>query len=267
MKPYYQDDNVILYCADWREVRYDERFDLVLTDPPYNTTTAKWDVRLDLPEMWSIFSDNTHSLTNFVFTATQPFTTLLCASNLDKLKYTCYWQKTVQSGFAQAHNMPLKNIEDICVFSNGGIGHKGMPNRMTYNPQGLIPVNLTKKNCHNFNAENVVWGKRPSHKEIYTQTHTNYPTQVKPYANETGLHPTQKPVALFEELMLTYSNEGDTILDPFVGSGTTVVCALRTNRKIVAVDIREECCEIVVKRILGIRNLSPEVQDMQKTLF
>ena len=185
-----------------------------------------------------------------VMTASQPFTTTLIASNMKMFKYCWVWEKSSPSGFAHAKNMPLKCYEDVVVFSYGVIAHASQSsNRMPYFPQGLI---YSPKKCRNGkrHKDESAFGNRPSHKKEYTQEYTNYPRNVQIFKNEASVvHPTQKPVALMEYLIRTYTNEGETVLDFTMGSGTTGVACVNQNREFIGIEKEAEYCQIARARI------------------
>ena len=144
--------------------------------------------------------------------------------------------------------MPLKQHEIVSVFSKGAMGHKSLlgDKRMTYNPQGLIykPTKETSKNKFGSTI-----GKCPSQVDNYTREYTNYPTSILQFKSERGLHPTQKPVALLEYLIKTYTNEGEMVLDNTMGSGSTGVAAVNTNRKFIGIEMDENYFNIACDRI------------------
>ena len=158
-------------------------------------------------------------------------------------RYDWIWDKKHGVNFAQAPYMPLKNYEIISVFSQGTIAQNSK-NRMIYNPQGVIDCN---KVCRG-KPDNE---HRPSRKtqENYVQTKTNYPNSFLVFNYASGFHPTQKPVALLEYLIKTYTNEGEIVLDFTAGSGTTGVAAMETNRKAVLIEKDEKYCEITINRL------------------
>jgi site-specific DNA-methyltransferase (adenine-specific) len=144
--------------------------------------------------------------------------------------------------------MPMKQHELISVFSKSAMGHKTLlgDRRMKYNPQGLI-YKLTKKNSTKKFGSTV--GKRPSQVEEYMREYTNYPTSILEFVSERGLHPTQKPVALFEYLIRTYTNEGEIVLDNCIGSGTTAIACMNTKRNYIGFELNKEYFDIAEKRI------------------
>ena len=226
----------------------DIKVDLVLTDPPYGTTANKWDNIIPFDEMWDKLNQLSSNITTFILFGSEPFSTQLRMSNLKDYKYDLYWNKSRASGFVQAKNKPLKNIELISIFSKGTTVHKGQSKtRMTYNPQGLIKTHIVHKNAKN-KFKNC-FGKRPSQKDVVIQEFTNYPKMLLVYDNPTTLyHPTEKPVDLLEYLIMTYSNKGDTVLDFTMGSGSTGVACLQTNRNFIGIELDETYFKIAQER-------------------
>lgn len=219
---------------------------LVLTDPPYGTTACKWDSIIPFEPMWKqvwrVLKPNGAA----VFTASQPFTSVLGASQIKMLKYCWYWRKSRATGHLNAKKMPMKDIEDVLVF------YSEIP---TYNPQGIIPLGKDQKNSASdmargvtSEATSVVTGGIT--RKEYTQDFTNYPRQILDF-NSDGktVHPTQKPVALMEYLIRTYTNEGETVLDFTMGSGTTGVACMNTGRNFIGIERDEKYFQIASERI------------------
>jgi len=225
--------------------------DMILTDPPYGTTACKWDSIIPLEPMWEQLNRIIKPNRAICLFGSEPFSSLLRCSNLKQFKYDWVWEKSRPSGFAQAKNMPLKTVEDICVFSEGVATHATQSkNRMPYNPQDLVYAPKKVKNTRRNNkGYESAFGNRPSHKHEYQQEYTNYPKQVLCFRNEKGLHPTQKPVALMEYLIKTYTNEGETVLDFTMGSGTTGVAAKNLNRNFIGIEKNKEYFRIAKQRI------------------
>lgn len=224
----------------------DGSVDMVLCDLPYGTTACKWDSVIPFEPLWVHYKRIIKRNGAIVLTASQPFTCALGASNLDWLKYQWYWRKTRATGHLNAKKMPMKDVEDVLVF--GG----AMP---TYNPQGLTPVDRLVANSASHiargissEATSVVTGGIT--KKEYRQTATGYPRQVLDIASEGAtVHPTQKPIALMEYLIRTYTNEGETVLDNCMGSGTTGVACANTKRKFIGIEQDERYFEIAKTRI------------------
>jgi site-specific DNA-methyltransferase (adenine-specific) len=223
----------------------DKSVDMILCDLPYGTTACKWDTVIPFELLWAQYRRVIKENGAIILTASQPFTTVLINSNFEWFKYCWVWEKSVCGDVFNAKNKPLKKHEDIVVFSEGTTAN-GSKRKMPYYPQGLVEINKTVKNTETTRA---FFAPRPSHKETYTQKFTNYPTSVLKYDNDRGLHPTQKPVALFEYLIRTYTNEGDIVLDNCMGSGTTAIAALRTGRHFIGFETEPAYVEIANKRI------------------
>jgi len=208
--------------------------DLILTDLPYGTTACKWDSILPFDKLWEMIDYVLKPNGIFITTASQPFTSALIMSNPKMFKYEIIWQKSKSSNFTHAKNMPIKQHENIIVFSNAPIGHKVQlgDRRMKYNPQGLIKVDAKWKRPKKYYSDHRL--KRESHKLERIIEFTNYPksifTKGNSDNNERGLHATQKPVALMEYLLLTYSDKGDFVFDPCAGSGTTAIACENLER-------------------------------------
>lgn len=241
-----------LMCGDCLEVMKsipDGSVDLVLADPPYGTTACKWDSVIPLEPMWEQLKRVTKKNGAIVMTATQPFTTALIASNMKMFKYCWVWEKTRATGHVHAKNKPMKAHEDVAVFSRGTTVHKGQSKtRMTYNPQGLQEkAKPTVRKAGG--AADTVMGSRPSHRDA-AQTVEGFPRTVLRIPSEgKTVHPTQKPVALMEYLIKTYTNEGETVLDFTMGSGTTGVACARTQRRFIGIELDETYFGIASKRI------------------
>ena len=223
--------------------------DMVLTDPPYGTTQCKWDSVIPFEPMWEQLKRITKKNGAIVMTASQPFTSALVMSNVKMFKYCWVWEKSRATGHVHSKNKPMKKHEDIAVFSSGTTVHANQSdNRMTYNPQGLLRKEKpTVRKAGG--VSDAVMGSRPSHKDVL-QKHKGYPTSMICVASEGKTqHPTQKPVALMEYLIKTYTNEGDTVLDFTMGSGTTGVAAKSLNRSFIGIEMDETYFNIAKDRI------------------
>lgn len=228
----------------------DGSIDLVLTDPPYGTTACKWDSIIPLEPMWEQLKRIIKKNGAIVMTAAQPFTTTLIASNIEMFKYCWVWEKTRAVGFVNAKLKPMNKHEDITIFSTGKTSN-GNKNNMLYNPQELLKVNKKVKGRKGTSTDSDGNGYgRPSMLEEYTQEYTNYPTSILRISSEgKTIHPTQKPVALMEYLIKTYTNENDTVLDFAMGSGTTGVACKNLNRKFIGIELDEKYFKIAQDRI------------------
>ena len=234
-------------CLDGMKHIEDKSIDMILCDLPYGTTACKWDIIIPFDKLWIQYERIIKNNGAIILTATQPFTSSLVMSNIKLYKYQWYWIKS-PTGFLNAKKMPMKSVEDICVF------YKSFP---TYNPQGLIICNKQKKNHETKMKKTEIGiathnGGRLS--EEYFQEFTNYPKQDIHFSNEKGLHPTQKPVALFEYLIKTYTNEGEVVLDNCIGSGTTAIACINTNRNYIGFELDKNYYNLACKRIEDYKN-------------
>jgi site-specific DNA-methyltransferase (adenine-specific) len=250
----------------------DGSVDLILCDLPYGTTDRKgisdkgdnrvlsWDTIIPLDKLWDQYRRVLKPSGAVVLTADQPFTSQLVLSNLEWFKYEWIWKKKKVTGFLHANARPMKETEDILVFSLlGASGGSVKANKnMTYNPQGLIEKNVKKKNNAKrlgkflHQPEHMGAGNKLLHETEYEQKYTNYPSEILEFGLDKGsIHPTQKPVALMEYLIRTYSNEGETVLDNCMGSGTTGVACVNTNRNFIGIEMDAEYYSASCERIRG----------------
>jgi site-specific DNA-methyltransferase (adenine-specific) len=229
----------------------DNSIDAIITDPPYGTTACKWDTIIPFDEMWRELNRVIKNNGAIVLFGSEPFSSHLRMSNIKNYKYDWIWVKSTSAGFIHAKNMPMKRTENISVFSLSSMGHQTQlgNKRMNYNPQDLVKINRTYKRLHT-NCVNVI-GKRPSHKLEFTSDFTNYPKNILNFArgNNKNVHPTQKPVALLEYLVKTYTLEGETVLDFTMGSGSTGVACVNTNRNFIGIELDEKYFDIATSRI------------------
>lgn len=259
----FTNDNISLYFGDCiieMDKIADDSVDLILCDLPYGTTKCKWDTIIDLNELWKQYKRIIKKPTGvIVLFGQQPFTSMLISSNYDWFKYNLIWKKNKTTQFLLANYRPMKCTEDICVFSKGGAAAASrVTGNMTYNPQGLIPTNIKKKNSKERIGKmlNQVHHLGKNNKLIsdseYTQKFTNYPNELIEFDIEYDtVHETQKPVKLIEYLIKTYSNEGDTVLDNTMGSGTTGVGCINTGRKFIGIEKEEKYFKLSKGRILS----------------
>ena len=232
----------------------DQSVNAIIADLPYSLTAWDWDQPIPLEPLWEQFRRLLKPTGVVILTASQPFTTMLAASNLPWLKYALVWEKNRATGFLHAKQKPLKVHEDILVFSPATTVYEGRSKRpMTYNPQGLVeleqPVASRSGRTTDpllFNGKRVVGGGGQ-------QSHTNYPTSILRFASERKpIHPTQKPLDLMRYLVLTYTNEGDTVLDCCIGSGTTGVAAVLEGRQFIGIEKNEKFFDMAKDRMANI---------------
>lgn len=221
---------------------------MILCDLPqlYGTTRNKWDSIIPLDLLWEQYERIIKDNGAIVLTAQTPFDKVLGCSNLSLLRYEWIWEKTSATGHLNAKKMPMKAHENILVF------YKKMPTynyQKTYGHQRKISKAEHKVNCNL--SENYNEYKLTS----YDSTE-RYPRSVQKFSSDkqkSKLHPTQKPVALFEYLIKTYTNEGDLVLDNCIGSGTTAVAAINTGRNFIGIEKEEEYFNIASERISEIQ--------------
>jgi site-specific DNA-methyltransferase (adenine-specific) len=221
-------------CLEKMKDISDKSIDMVLCDLPYGTTQNKWDFVIPFEPMWEQFTRVTKENSAIVLFGSQPFTSALVMSNVQMFKYEWIWVKNNATGHLNAKRKPMSIFEDVLVFSFGS---------PVYNPQGLVPFNKKVKRGHNGNNYGV------SGKENF-QEFTNYPLDILCFDTDTNkLHPTQKPVALLEYLIKTYTTEGENVLDNCMGSGSTGVACKNTNRNFIGIERELEYFKIAEKRI------------------
>jgi site-specific DNA-methyltransferase (adenine-specific) len=229
---------ITLLCGDCLEIMPTlPSVDAILTDIPYGTTACKWDTVIPFPDLWRVVKYVLKPKGVFVTTASQPFTSALVMSNPDWFRYEWIWDKQRGSDFLNANRKPLESHDDIIIFSQNG--HQ-------YNPQYWY-AKPYKRTPNGTQSDN--YGKR---KTAYTESKDGkrFPKTVIGFPRDGNrIHPTQKPVALYEYLIRTYTNEGDTVLDMCMGSGTTGVACVNTNRNFIGIEKDPTYFAIAEKRI------------------
>ena len=232
-------------CLELMKNIPDGSIDCVITDPPYGTTSCKWDACIPFEPMWEQLKRVTKKNGAIVLFGSQPFTSALVMSNVKDFKQLQVWDKCMPVGFLNAKKKILSRHEDIVVFSPAPFGH------FTYNPQmrkGKMRNKTPKRAADTVEgrAYNTVTHKGDNFNDQY------YPTSILELSNahQTGkVHPTQKPVALMEYLIKTYSNEWEMILDFTAGSGSTGVAAKNLNRQFILIEKEKEYYDICVERL------------------
>ena len=219
-------------CLELMKNIPDGSVDLVLTDPPYGTTACKWDSVIPFEPMWEQLNRIIKPNGAICLFGSEPFSSALRMSNIKNFKYDWIWQKSNVMGFLNAKKRPLKEIENISVF-----------NSKVYYPQGL-EINEKGENRRGKQTETL--GK---YEPINKSEYKNYPRTILQFKSERGCHPTQKPIALLEYLINTYTNEGETVLDFTAGSGSTGVACVNTNRRFIGIELDEGYFNIAKKRI------------------
>ena len=251
-------------CLERMKEIPDGSVDMVLTDPPYGTTACKWDSIIPLEPMWEQLKRVIKPNGAIVLFSSEPFGSYLRVSNIKDYKYDWVWKKNTTSGFALAKKQPMRNHEMICVFYSKQCSYNfikeqrdmsdASKNRMSYDFTTTKGVNQQQNGIKKVQFI-------PEDKEL------SYPKTVKsfngvPNNHNDRVHPTQKPVALMEYLIKTYTNEGETVLDFTMGSGTTGVACVNTNRDFIGIELDEGYFEIASKRIDDARK-----ENEKKTLF
>jgi len=236
-------DKPWLMCGDCLERMKeipDGSVDMILTDPPYGTTACKWDSIIPLEPMWGQLKRIIKPNGAIVMTASQPFTSLLVTSNLKGFKYCWQWDKKIPSGMGYARFRPMQQTEDICVFTSNG-------EKTTYNAQMVLRDKPIKGGGMS-KGETTANQKLKALKKTYT--HKNPTTLIQfDKIRKGSVHPTQKPVALMEYLIKTYTNEGEIVLDFTMGSGTTGVACANTRRKFIGIELDDKYFDIAEDRI------------------
>ena len=244
----YKDENVWLMqgdCLERMKEIPDGSVDMVLCDLPYETTKCSWDIALPFDLLWEQYWRVGKENCPVILFGQEPFSSKLRISQIQHFKYDIYWEKERLTNIAQVKKRVGKTIETISVFYK---------KQCTYNPQMLTHDGPLRRN----KVKNGVMGQLTdsSMKKVieYNDTGKRYPTQVWSYKRDcltSNLHPTQKPLALIENLINTFSNKGETVLDNCTGSGTTGVAALGCSRKFIGIEMDETYFNIAKKRILG----------------
>ena len=230
-------------CLERMKEIPDGSVDMILADPPYGTTACKWDTVIPFVEMWAQINRIIKSNGAIVMMASQPFTSALCASNFAGFKYCAVWDKKIPAGMSYARFRPMQQHEDIVVFSKKG-------EKLNYIPQVTQRIKPISAGGNKFSDVTPIAACKNggSFKKEYT---TKQPTTILQFAKirRGALHPTQKPVELMEYLIKTYTQEGETVLDFVMGSGTTGVACRNTSRKFIGIEKDAGYFEIAKQRL------------------
>jgi DNA modification methylase len=237
-------------CLEKMKDIADGSVDMVLCDLPFGTTKNKWDSIIPLDRLWEEYNRIIKDNGAIVLFSQVPFNIILGASNISMLKYEWIYKKTMPTGRLNCNYAPMKAHENILVFSKSAACFvRDKTNAMTYNPQFRSgkPYISIKKNIKTSNNYDTKW-QRPTTTENDGSHY--YPTDIIEFKlDKEKYHPTQKPVALLEYLIKTYSNEGELILDNCMGSGSTGVAAVNTNRRFIGIELDKKYYDISCKRI------------------
>ncbi len=214
----------------------DESIDMILCDLPYGTTACKWDIIIPFDKLWEQYKRIIKPKGAIVLTASQPFTSALVMSNPKWFRYEWIWYKNIGTNFLDANRKPLKIHEEILVFSKKLASYFPQKTfgKAYYQKQGNVPEIIADKKL--ISIDTINYGDR-------------YPTSVIKFKSQRGLHPTQKPVSLFEYLIKTYTKENDLVLDNCAGSGTTAIACINTNRRYILMEKEPKYYEVINKRI------------------
>lgn len=231
-------------CLEVMKTLPDKSVNLILCDLPYNVTSMKWDSIIPFEDLWKEYKRILSPTGNIILFSSGLFTLNLIQSNIKDFRYKLIWKKNVPTGMSSAKYRPMKYYEEICIFGNA---------KATYNPVMKKRIGIGKA-CYNYDH----YCGSNNHINLDKQKRRYDPDFVQPsdilefnvVPNRRGkLHPTQKPVELLEYLIKTYSNEGDIVLDNCMGSGSTGVACVNTNRNFIGIELDEKYFEIAQKRL------------------
>ena len=243
-------DNYEIYKGDCLEVmdkliEHGVKVDAIITDPPYGTTACKWDAVIPFDEMWERLNKLIKPNGAIVLFGCEPFSSALRMSNIKKYKYDWVWDKHIPRNFINAKIMPMQKHENIIVFNcNGKLNYHPI---MIKRDKPVKVKNYSKKNTNGVYKLNNMGSDNLERTYDY-----KYPDTIivgKWEANKGKLHPTQKPVSLMEYLIKTYTNENELVLDFTMGSGSTGVACINTNRKFIGIELEEKYFEIAENRL------------------
>lgn len=244
-------------CLELMKELPDNSIDTIINDPPYGTTQCSWDIAIDIEEMWEQYLRVLKPNGSILLFSAQPFTSKLIMSKPELYRYVWYWEKEKGTNFLSTGYQPLRVIEEVCVFSRN--------TKFTYNPQ-MVPLDKPythtmpiKKSAVAGNFATLAQDSQEREYKTYTHAH---PKNLVKFARDNAnksLVPTQKPIALMEYLVKTYSNEGDIILDNTMGSGTTGVACKHLGRGFVGMEMSEKHYAIAQDRIDSTPNKSEEL--------
>lgn len=234
-------------CLELMKNISDGSIDLILTDPPYGTTQCKWDNIIPFDVMWEQINRIIKDNGVIALFANEPFASYLRISNIKNYKYDWYWNKTTPTGFLNAKKQPMRNVENICIF------YKRQP---CYNPQ-MSHGHKRKVSTANHKRNSKKTEDYGEHDFVTYDSTDRYPLQTLIFSTDKqkeAYHPTQKPIALLEYLIKTYTQENQQVLDFTMGSGSTGVACVNTNRNFIGIELDEKYFKIAKERINSARN-------------
>jgi len=229
-------------CLDLMVEIEDKSVDCIICDLPYGTTACSWDSIIPFDKLWEHYKRIRKDNTPIVLFGNEPFSTYLRMSNIKEYRYDWIWEKSISTGNMNCNRMPLKSHEIISIF------YKNLP---MYNPQMAKGKPYVDNRINLGRQKNDLYGSFISHTNKIENKGTRYPRSVIKFSNSNHnrYHPTQKPEALLEYLIKTYSNEGDLILDNCIGSGTTAIAAYNLKRNFIGIEKKKEYFDIAVERL------------------
>lgn len=233
-------------CLEVMKYIPDKSIDMILCDLPYGTTACKWDTIIPFEPLWEQYKRIIKDNGAIVLTASQPFTSALVMSNVKMFKYDYVWVKEKGTGFAFSKKQPMRRKEDVLVFYKNQPVYDFQGEKLDKPYKHTLPIN--KSDSGGITTSNVNEDGGRQYAEYTHKTKNNVILLPRDNANK-GQHPTQKPVALFEYLIKTYTNEGDLVLDNCAGSGTTGVACKNLNRNFLLIEINPEYCKIAEQRL------------------
>jgi len=229
-------------CLEGMKLIDDKSIDMILCDLPYGTTACKWDVVIPFKPLWEQYERIIKDNGAIVLFGSQPFTSALVMSNLKWFKYEWIWEKDAGSNFATVKYQPMKEHENILVFGKGKIKYYPIKQERVGQRKGKKTVSFDSGRKNSVYGDMKGLGK-------FEVSELRYPRSIQRFKRERGLHPTQKPVALCEYLIKTYTQEGELVLDNCIGSGTTAIACINTNRNFIGFELNKEYFEIARNRI------------------
>ena len=239
-------ENYSLCCGDCLEVMKqlpENSIDCVVCDLPYQMTANKWDVSIPFEDLWNAYKRVCKKDAAICLFGSMPFSALLVSSNLKAYKHDWIWQKNAGSNFGYVRFQPMREHESIFIFCYGTLTYNPIMQERTGSGKDRVKYNVlynSKSKCYDESLRNTKQSKRPD---------LRYPSSIQKFNRERGLHPTQKPVALCEYLIKTYSNEGMTVLDNCMGSASTGIACLNTNRKFIGIEKDETYFNVAKQRM------------------
>lgn len=240
-------------CLELMKDIPDKSIDLILCDLPYGTTACKWDTIIPFEPLWGQYERVIKDNGAIVLFGSEPFSSNLRMSNIKNYKYDWVWDKRIPSGMSYARFQPMRRVENIMVFTKNG-------EKTVYNPQLELRDEPIKKGGNRYSPSAPIQASKEGKTFKKTYTHKQ-PTNLLQFdkVRRGSVHPTQKPVELMEYLIKTYTNEGETVLDNCMGSGSTGVACVNTNRNFIGIELDDKYFEIAKRRISEARNKPEQI--------